>query len=196
MEHDGRRGNQPLSGSRVADDCRRAGRRNPPQPGRPGRRSRPKSQLRLLHRTIKAVTEDLEKMSFNTAISRLMEFINEIASGRAAAAELDGAVRAAVESAGAASGGGAVAVVGAPGVAGLRAVARLRRGADCRIDWPRSPCKSTENCAARFACRREPIRRPSRRLRATTRRSPRILPARPSSKSCLFADRLLNFVVK
>ena len=37
-------------------------------------------QLRLLHRTIKAVTEDLERMSFNTAISRLMEFTNEIAS--------------------------------------------------------------------------------------------------------------------
>ncbi len=38
------------------------------------------SQQRLLHRTIKAVTEDLERMSFNTAISRLMEFTNEIAS--------------------------------------------------------------------------------------------------------------------
>jgi leucyl-tRNA synthetase len=36
-------------------------------------------QTRLLHRTIKAVTDDLEKMSFNTSISRLMEFINEVA---------------------------------------------------------------------------------------------------------------------
>jgi leucyl-tRNA synthetase len=35
-------------------------------------------QLRVLHRTIKAVTEDLEKTSFNTSISRLMEFTNEI----------------------------------------------------------------------------------------------------------------------
>ena len=35
-------------------------------------------QMRLLHRTIKAVTDDFEKMSFNTAISRLMEFINEV----------------------------------------------------------------------------------------------------------------------
>ncbi|HEV3300741.1 MAG TPA: leucine--tRNA ligase [Planctomycetaceae bacterium] len=35
-------------------------------------------QLRVLHRTIKAVTDDFEKMSFNTAISRLMEFTNEI----------------------------------------------------------------------------------------------------------------------
>jgi leucyl-tRNA synthetase len=35
-------------------------------------------QLRVLHRTIKAVTDDLDKMSFNTSISRLMEFTNEI----------------------------------------------------------------------------------------------------------------------
>jgi leucyl-tRNA synthetase len=34
-------------------------------------------QERLLHRTIKTVTEDIEKLSFNTAISRLMEFTNE-----------------------------------------------------------------------------------------------------------------------
>lgn len=33
-------------------------------------------QSRILHRTIKAVTEDIEKLSFNTAISRMMEFTN------------------------------------------------------------------------------------------------------------------------
>ncbi|MFH1304147.1 MAG: class I tRNA ligase family protein, partial [Planctomycetota bacterium] len=33
-------------------------------------------QLRILHKTIKAVTEDIAKMSFNTAISRMMEFTN------------------------------------------------------------------------------------------------------------------------
>jgi leucyl-tRNA synthetase len=33
---------------------------------------------RLLHKTIKAVTEDIEKMSFNTAISRMMEFSNAL----------------------------------------------------------------------------------------------------------------------
>ncbi|QDT36963.1 leucine--tRNA ligase [Stratiformator vulcanicus] len=33
-------------------------------------------QDRLLHKTIKAVTEDVEKLSFNTAISRMMEFVN------------------------------------------------------------------------------------------------------------------------
>ena len=35
-------------------------------------------QLRILHKTIKAVTEDIEKLSFNTAISRMMEFTNEV----------------------------------------------------------------------------------------------------------------------
>jgi len=35
-------------------------------------------QVRLLHKTIKAVTEDIEKLSFNTAISRMMEFTNEL----------------------------------------------------------------------------------------------------------------------
>jgi leucyl-tRNA synthetase len=45
-------------------------------------------QLRLLHRTIKSVTEDLERMSFNTAISRLMEFTNEVASAEPRAKSL------------------------------------------------------------------------------------------------------------
>lgn len=34
------------------------------------------SQQRVLHKTIKAVTEDIEDMGFNTAISRMMEFVN------------------------------------------------------------------------------------------------------------------------
>ena len=34
------------------------------------------AQERLLHRTIKAVSEDIDRLSFNTAISRMMEFIN------------------------------------------------------------------------------------------------------------------------
>ena len=34
-------------------------------------------QDRTLHKTIQAVTDDVEKLSFNTAISRLMEFTNE-----------------------------------------------------------------------------------------------------------------------
>jgi leucyl-tRNA synthetase len=33
-------------------------------------------QLQVLHRTIKAVSQDIENLSFNTSISRLMEFVN------------------------------------------------------------------------------------------------------------------------
>ena len=33
-------------------------------------------QLRVLHKTIKAVSQDIDRLSFNTAISRMMEFIN------------------------------------------------------------------------------------------------------------------------
>jgi leucyl-tRNA synthetase len=33
-------------------------------------------QLRVLHKTIDSVTQDMEALSFNTAISRLMEFVN------------------------------------------------------------------------------------------------------------------------
>ncbi len=33
-------------------------------------------QNRVLHKTIQAVTKDLQQMSFNTAIARLMEFVN------------------------------------------------------------------------------------------------------------------------
>jgi leucyl-tRNA synthetase len=33
-------------------------------------------QLRVLHKTIKAVTDDIERLAFNTAISRMMEFTN------------------------------------------------------------------------------------------------------------------------
>jgi leucyl-tRNA synthetase len=33
-------------------------------------------QLRVLHKTIRSVTQDMASLSFNTAISRLMEFVN------------------------------------------------------------------------------------------------------------------------
>jgi leucyl-tRNA synthetase len=36
----------------------------------------PNDQLRILHKTIKAVTDDIERLAFNTAISRMMEFTN------------------------------------------------------------------------------------------------------------------------
>ncbi len=40
-------------------------------------------QLRVLHKTIKAVTDDIDRLSFNTAISRMMEFSNCMSSQEA-----------------------------------------------------------------------------------------------------------------
>jgi leucyl-tRNA synthetase len=40
-------------------------------------------QLRVLHKTIKAVTDDIDRLSFNTAISRMMEFSNFMSSQEA-----------------------------------------------------------------------------------------------------------------
>jgi leucyl-tRNA synthetase len=39
-----------------------------------------KKDLQVLHQTINSVTEDLKEMKFNTAISRLMEFINHFST--------------------------------------------------------------------------------------------------------------------
>jgi leucyl-tRNA synthetase len=36
----------------------------------------PNDQLKILHKTIRAVTDDIERLAFNTAISRMMEFTN------------------------------------------------------------------------------------------------------------------------
>jgi leucyl-tRNA synthetase len=44
--------------------------------------------LRLRHKTIRRVTADLERMQFNTAISALMEYVNEMVSGGATRADL------------------------------------------------------------------------------------------------------------
>ena len=41
-----------------------------------------KDELRILHATIKKVTNDLEELGFNTAISQLMIFVNEFGKGK------------------------------------------------------------------------------------------------------------------
>jgi leucyl-tRNA synthetase len=44
-----------------------------------------KSQLKVMHATIKKVTEDIETLSFNTAISQMMVFVNEFTNAPAKA---------------------------------------------------------------------------------------------------------------
>ena len=86
-------------------------------------------QNRVLHKTIKAVTNDLEQMSFNTAIARMMEFTNFFLRPSAAAGG-DGEVRAAARTVCAAHRRRALAGLGHADHAGLRALAQLRRGGD------------------------------------------------------------------
>src|SRR5207249_4850321 len=42
-----------------------------------------KAQLKILHATIKKVTEDIESLSFNTAISQMMVFVNAFTNAAA-----------------------------------------------------------------------------------------------------------------
>ncbi|MFN2507349.1 MAG: class I tRNA ligase family protein [Chthoniobacterales bacterium] len=42
----------------------------------------PKAQLKVLHATIKKVTEDIEALSFNTALSQMMILVNALTQGR------------------------------------------------------------------------------------------------------------------
>ena len=43
----------------------------------------------MLHQTIKKVTEDIEHLRFNTAISQMMVFTNEMTKARSATTGLD-----------------------------------------------------------------------------------------------------------
>lgn len=42
-----------------------------------------RARLRVLHQTIQKVTEDIERLSFNTAISQMMIYVNEVYAGKA-----------------------------------------------------------------------------------------------------------------
>lgn len=44
----------------------------------PGQKVRNEALLHATHRTIKAVTDDLERLSFNTAVSSMMEYVNTL----------------------------------------------------------------------------------------------------------------------
>ena len=90
-------------------------------------------QDRVLHRTIQAVTQDIERMAFNTAIAKMMEFTNFFTEVRVASARGDGDVwcccfrplpRTWPKSCG--------SLLGPRQDAGLRALARVRRGQDSR----------------------------------------------------------------
>ncbi len=112
LEHGRRERRARLSGPRLADDRRRSG-RNVGSSTRPCRTSsRTAEQNRVLHKTIQAVTHDLEQLSFNTAIARMMEFTNFFIKDEVRPRVGDGAARAAAVALCPAPGRGAVAALG------------------------------------------------------------------------------------
>ena len=77
MEHERRRGGVSLPQPRLASRDRRPRRRVQAQRYGPGCRA-DADTLRKLHHTIQRVTDDLDRMSFNTAISAMMELTNHL----------------------------------------------------------------------------------------------------------------------
>ena len=137
-------------------------------------------QNRVLHKTIKAVTDDLEQLSFNTAIARLMEFVNfflkqdlrpRTAMERFVLLLSPLAPHAAEELWAALGHATTLAYEPWPG---CDETAQEKTPSRCR-------CRSTASSAARSRSPPTPTRPPWKRPPERTRRSPNCWPARPSS---------------
>ena len=153
-------------------------------------------QNRVLHRTIQGVTQDIERMFFNTAIAKMMEFTNfflkEERRPRAAMETLvlllsPFAPHMAEE---------LWQLLGHAKIAGLRALARVRRSGhqgrhDRSAGAGQRQAARPHPRAGRCRCRGDRGRGPRR-----CARSPSYWPARRSSKSSSVPGRLVNFVVK
>ncbi len=85
---------------------------------------------RLLHQTIKKVTEDIEALRFNTAISQMMVFTNEMTKAGAALTGLTRTLRPDPGTLRAPSGGRIVGGAGSPAERLSAALADIRPGAD------------------------------------------------------------------
>ena len=188
-QHEGRRGRLPLPRPRLARRLR-AG------PGTANGRFRRKVQdvactdkalLKVVHETIKKVTEDIEKLSFNTAISQMMICTN--AFTQAEVVPLQRVHPAAPRP---------QPLRPAPHRGDQRAALRERgtRPISVRIPPGRpttsppssrtrssSSSRSTASCATRSPSPRTPTRRPSKPPPRPPRRSTSTPTARPSARS-------------
>ena len=155
-------------------------------------------QNRMLHQTIQAVTDDIRKLSFNTAIARMMEFTNFFTKLANAAARVHGAVRAAALAVRPAHGRRAVASARPHRDAGLRTVARVRPvarqgryGRNPGADQRQSPRrKITVAADADQGTMLEAAAKADPRIAELARRQDK------SSKIVVVPGRLVNFVVK
>ncbi|MGC3966271.1 MAG: class I tRNA ligase family protein [Pirellulales bacterium] len=81
MEHDRRERCSRLFGSRLANDRQRQGRDNWNFSAAVQDVPLNEEQARIVHRTIREVTQDIRRLSFNTAIAKMMEFTNFFTGG-------------------------------------------------------------------------------------------------------------------
>ena len=152
-------------------------------------------QNRVLHRTIQGVTQDIERMFFNTAISKMMEFTNFFLKEEhrpRAAMEIVGAATVSLR---AAHGRRAVATARARKDARLRAVAHVRRsGHQGRHD---RSAGASQRQATRP--RRVPAEADAAATEAAARADEKIaeqLAGKTVVKVIAVPGRLVNFVVK
>ena len=90
LEHGRRQRRARLFGPRMADDRRRAKRAASSSTPPCRMSSRRPTRTASLHKTIQGVTHDFERMAFNTAIAKMMEFTNYFLKCARAAASGDG----------------------------------------------------------------------------------------------------------
>ena len=138
-----------------------------------------REQQRALHQTIAKVTDDIEAMRFNTAISALMELTNAVYKWPQRAARRRRDVRAAARAARAASRRGALAAARAKRIAG---VSRLARGGPRAAEGRRArDSRAGERQGARqdLRARRSAGKRSHRDRARPTRTSASISRARP-----------------
>ncbi len=140
-------------------------------------------QERVLHKTIKAVTEDIEKLSFNTAISRMMEFTNALSPAEPrpkSVLEPFVLLLVAVRSAPCGRALGNPRPRNSPWPTNPGRASRKAKSP--RTRW-RSRSKSTASSAARSRSPPTPTRPPSKKPPKPTRPSQATLKAKRSSKS-------------
>ena len=154
-----------------------------------------REQQRVIHQTIAKVTEDIEAMRFNTAISSLMELTN-------AAYKWPQMPRAAAET---------LVLLLAPLAPHLAEELWQRLGSTASR-WPitrgpsptrrcsrptcsRSPCRSTARCAARSPCPRRRRRARSSRSRKADQNVSKHLAGQSLKRAIYVRGRIVNFVV-
>ena len=153
-------------------------------------------QNRVLHRTIMAVTQDIEQLEFNTAIARMMEFVNFFTKEATRPRRVMETFVLLLVPLCPAPGRGAVGGARAIRLAGLRALAGVRRIADARGHDRSAGADRQESPREDHGARRRDTGAAGGRPRGPTRKWRRLLAGKQIVKVIVVPGRLVNFVVK